>query len=150
VGGAARRWAATLAASAAPLVAGCGDDNTSASSITAPPAPGTRIALTIRYDDGTGRRAEGTVVCRPGVAHATADLAVRLPTARLCHDVHALAGLIAHKPGPRACAQIIGGPQTVRVTGTIDGRAVSRRFTQNDGCEIADYRRLTPILPLKR
>ena len=37
------------------------------------------------------------------------------------------------------CTQIYGGPETARVTGTINGKKVDRRFTRTNGCEIADF-----------
>ena len=37
------------------------------------------------------------------------------------------------------CTQIYGGPEQARVTGTIDGKKVDRRFTRTNGCEIADF-----------
>ncbi|MDQ3677545.1 MAG: hypothetical protein M3401_12210 [Actinomycetota bacterium] len=146
--GAAPAWATTLAVSAV-LLAACGEDDAPRSSTTTTAADARAIELTIRYDDAT-RIASGRVICRSGEQRATGDLAVRLPTSALCRDVRSLTRLLTKKPGRRTCTARYGGPQTVRVTGTIDGRTVDRRFGRTNGCEIADFARLTPILPLER
>ena len=46
----------------------------------------------------------------------------------------------------RVCTQIYGGPETARVTGTIDGEKVDRRFTRTNGCEIDDFNRAGELL----
>ncbi|MDQ0277576.1 putative small lipoprotein YifL [Arthrobacter silviterrae] len=50
-------------------------------------------------------------------------------------------------PGPpRACTQQYGGPQVAVVTGWFGGRAVHSTFTRTDGCEIARWQALAPLL----
>lgn len=46
----------------------------------------------------------------------------------------------------RRCTQQYGGPQTARVTGTFRGRRVNSRFSRTDGCEIAKWRSMAPLL----
>ena len=55
--------------------------------------------------------------------------------------------LIVQPRKDRACTLIFGGPQRVRVSGTIGGKRVDRRFDRTNGCEIADYDRLARALP---
>ena len=51
------------------------------------------------------------------------------------------------KPGPpRLCTQQYGGPQTAVVTGWYLGREVNSRFSRTDGCEIARWRAMAPLL----
>jgi hypothetical protein len=51
------------------------------------------------------------------------------------------------EPGPpRLCTQQYGGPQVAVVTGTFNGRTVKSRFSMTDGCEIARWRALSPLL----
>lgn len=51
------------------------------------------------------------------------------------------------KPGPpKLCTQQYGGPQVAVVTGSIDGRPVNSTFTRTDGCEIARWRAMAPLL----
>jgi len=46
----------------------------------------------------------------------------------------------------RVCTQIYGGPETARVSGTIDGEKVDRRFERTNGCAIADFNRAGELL----
>ncbi|MDQ0635553.1 hypothetical protein QFZ40_003462 [Arthrobacter pascens] len=51
------------------------------------------------------------------------------------------------KPGPpRLCTQQYGGPQTALVTGTFRGRTVAATFRRTDGCEIARWNAMAPLL----
>lgn len=44
------------------------------------------------------------------------------------------------------CTQVYGGPQTARITGTIDGNVVRARFARTDGCEISRWNAVQGIL----
>lgn len=44
------------------------------------------------------------------------------------------------------CTQQYGGPQVAVVTGTFHGRPVHSSFSLTDGCEIARWRSLAPLL----
>jgi hypothetical protein len=46
----------------------------------------------------------------------------------------------------RMCAEIYGGPQTARITGTVAGRRVDVRVARTDGCGIDDWTRLAWLL----
>lgn len=144
IGSAAVRRA--LAVAAVALLAGCGE-----SPRAAPPTPaGERIGLAIGLDDGAGRTASGRLACTPGAQRASGAIAGRVPAARLCARVRAIAELLTQPPpARRACTRIYGGPQTIRVTGTLDGRAVERRFTRRNGCELADYARVAGALSVR-
>ncbi|HSL38230.1 MAG TPA: serine protease inhibitor [Arthrobacter sp.] len=51
------------------------------------------------------------------------------------------------KPGPpKLCTQQYGGPQVAVVTGWFLGREVSSEFSRTDGCEIARWRTMAPLL----
>jgi hypothetical protein len=118
-----------------------------ASSRSGSPAPPAVIELTIRYDEGTGAAVRSTLLCRDGEQRATGALASGAPVAELCVRARSLAGLLTTSPAAnRACTQLYGGPQTARVTGTIDSRRVDRRFARTDGCEIADFSRAADLL----
>lgn len=135
-------WALTVA-----LLAGCGGSDD--------PAParstGAAIALAVRYDDGAGHVRTGRLTCAAGEQRTTGALADRAPAAQLCRQARAIAPLLFKRRGGRvACTQLYGGPQTLRVTGTIDGRAVNRRFARTNGCEIADFARVAGALPVTR
>jgi hypothetical protein len=44
------------------------------------------------------------------------------------------------------CTQQYGGPQVALVTGVLHGRQVHSRFSLTDGCEIARWRAMEPLL----
>ncbi len=51
------------------------------------------------------------------------------------------------KPGPpKLCTQQYGGPQVAVVTGWFLGRKVHIQFSRTDGCEIARWRAMAPLL----
>ncbi|MGY2743883.1 serine protease inhibitor [Arthrobacter sp. UYCu723] len=51
------------------------------------------------------------------------------------------------KPGPpKLCTQQYGGPQVAVVTGRFLGREVLSEFRRTDGCEIARWRAMAPLL----
>lgn len=139
----ARLWPAAVAAAA--LLVACGEDERAAKSGAGP------IALTIRFDDGPGGPARAGALNCNDTPRATGALAGLLPAARLCERARTVASLLTTAPArDRRCTRIYGGPQTLRVRGTIDGHRVDRRITRTDGCGIADYGRVTRALPARR
>lgn len=51
------------------------------------------------------------------------------------------------RPGPpKMCTQQYGGPQVAVVTGWFLARKVHSRFSRTDGCEIARWRAMAPLL----
>jgi hypothetical protein len=129
---------------------GCGDADDDPAGRPAATAPsGSAIELTVAYDDGAGTKRTGSLTCRDGDTRATGALADpgRPSAATLCAKARALADLLTTPPDrDRMCTQIYGGPETARVTGTIDGRKVDRRFSRTNGCEIADFQRAAALL----
>ncbi|MFV2119718.1 SSI family serine proteinase inhibitor [Streptomyces sp. Act-28] len=53
-------------------------------------------------------------------------------------------------PQGRMCTQQYGGPATARITGTWHGRRIDARFARTNGCEIARWESLQPVLPMAR
>ena len=48
---------------------------------------------------------------------------------------------------PRAaCTDLFGGPETARIVGRAPGRPVDARFARNNGCEIARWEKVAPLL----
>jgi hypothetical protein len=51
------------------------------------------------------------------------------------------------KPAPdEVCTYIYGGPQTAAVVGTWKGEAVDAKFSRANGCEIARWNAIEPVL----
>jgi hypothetical protein len=46
----------------------------------------------------------------------------------------------------QVCTQQYGGPQVAVVSGRLHGRPVNSRFSLTDGCEIARWRSMAPLL----
>ncbi|MYW63880.1 hypothetical protein GTY65_07325 [Streptomyces sp. SID8379] len=50
-------------------------------------------------------------------------------------------------PAGAQCTMQYGGDATARITGTWHGRAVDASYKVSDGCQIARWRQLDPVLP---
>lgn len=122
-----------------------------ASLSTAPPAAyaqdaaprGDRLVVTVR-DVGGGADGTYEVRCRPsGGSHPD--------PARACAAVDRSArwGQDAFAPAPRdaVCTMQYGGPATARITGTWAGRPVDATYDRTNGCAIARWDALVPLLP---
>ena len=49
-------------------------------------------------------------------------------------------------PDDVACTELYGGPQTATVAGTLERERVDARFSREDGCEIARWDKVKPLL----
>lgn len=104
---------------------------------------GDRLTVTV-HDTGGGRDGTFRLRCHPGggshpdVGRACATLDRRTTWGR---DPFAPVA-----PGTM-CTMMYGGPATAQVTGTWAGRPVDARFDRADGCQIARWNALVPLLP---
>jgi len=64
-----------------------------------------------------------------------------------CRRLYALTNPFRRVPEDAVCTQIYGGPQVARIVGTYRGRRVWTQFQRRNGCEIARWDRLRPLLP---
>ncbi|AVH57766.1 MULTISPECIES: SSI family serine proteinase inhibitor [Streptomyces] len=55
--------------------------------------------------------------------------------------------VFAPVPSGSVCTMVYGGPATAHVTGTWAGRPVDAKFDRTNGCEIARWDALVPLLP---
>lgn len=111
------------------------------------PAAGTdgvpSTSLTITVDPGGGDVTTYSLTCDPsGGDHpdpvsACAGLADR-PTG----DLDPLRPV----PATAACTQIYGGDQTAVIEGTVDGEPIRVELSRVNGCEIARWDALLPVL----
>lgn len=79
----------------------------------------------------------------------TPDAASTLPDAEAALEAVRLHGqdIFFPQPGPpKLCTQQYGGPQVAVVTGRFRGRDVHSEFRRTDGCEIARWRAMAPLL----
>lgn len=127
-----RRYAILVAAVA--LVAACGSASESGDGDTDPPT--TELAFVIDLGDG-GEPQSVELDC------ATADGA----EAQVCADLVAAHPDVFEFSDPgQPCTQIYGGPETIEVTGTVEGQAVEVDYSRENGCEIDRYDRIAEIL----
>jgi hypothetical protein len=147
----ARGGAVLLVAGA--LMTGCGGSD---DGVTTEPAPGSTPSmtgtgpasdregthLTITLDEtGKGPARTFELTCDPpGGNHPNPHAA--------CNALADAGGAEAFQPPPGdlACTQVYGGPQTATVTGLVNGAAVSKAFSRTDGCGIARWDALAPLL----
>ncbi|MEU6840827.1 SSI family serine proteinase inhibitor [Streptomyces sp. NPDC046716] len=50
-------------------------------------------------------------------------------------------------PDGTNCTMLYGGPATAHITGTWHGRPVDASYKLSNGCEIARWKRMAPVLP---
>jgi hypothetical protein len=127
---------------AAASLSGCGDeDEPPARPAATTTTSSGEIELKVEYDDGAGGgRRTGELVCRAGEVRTSGTLYDGRQAAALCSQARELTELLTTQPDKdRMCTQLYGGPETARVTGTINGKPVDRRFSRTNGCEIADF-----------
>lgn len=64
-----------------------------------------------------------------------------------CRHLATLDAPFAPVPDDAMCTEIYGGPQTARVTGHWHGEPVDLALSRVDGCRIAQWDSLGPLLP---
>ncbi|MBG0741333.1 serine protease inhibitor [Paeniglutamicibacter antarcticus] len=105
-----------------------------------------RIDLTIRITPYPG--------ADDAVLRLIADSGIPTPESTVMDAAAALTALELHGEGiffprrgrPQRCTEQYGGPQVAIVSGQFKGRQVNCRFQLTDGCEIARWRALAPLL----
>ena len=105
------------------VLAGCGAEDDAVA--PADPTPATQ--LTVRVDpDGKGPEPAKQAEVRSARGLRQADL--------------------EPVPDDVACTEQFGGPETATISGRLDGREVAARFARNNGCEIARWEKVAPLL----
>ncbi|GAB2989258.1 hypothetical protein GCM10023080_063830 [Streptomyces pseudoechinosporeus] len=109
-----------------------------------PPASGSdRLTVTVS-DAGDGLDGTYELECHPeGGSHPDAEGACERLDRRTGWGEDPFAPV-----EPRGmCTMQYGGPATARVTGTWAGRPVHAMYGRGDGCEIARWNAMVPVLP---
>ncbi len=119
--------------------------------VLADPAPAASPSahLTVTTDTGPPAgplvHAQASLRCGP---RPTATGFLRASARRACRSVAsgAVATVAAAARRHRVCTQVYGGPQRATIAGRVGGRTVKLTVTRTDGCGIADWDRLRPLL----
>jgi hypothetical protein len=113
------------------------------------PSGGPLGDLVVEQDAGDGSPPQRwTLVCADPDSSAVADDGGDHPAAAAaCTHLRGLDEPFAPLPDDRMCTQQYGGPQTAHVTGTWRGDPVDLRLSRADGCLIAQWDGLGPLLP---
>ena len=113
-------------------------------------APSGSVDLTIDISDGSATAHTATLRCTgddpAGTGHLADADAARAACELVTGNEAARTRLVEGEPTDRMCTQIYGGPEVATVEGTIDGQPVRTTVRRNDGCGIADWELLTPLL----
>lgn len=96
--------------------------------------------LTIRVSSDKGGQAkEWTLTCHPaGGTHPSPGAA--------CAAIEKAKDPFAPVPRDQMCTQIYGGPQTATIEGVWRGKRVQASYNLENGCEIARWNALAPVL----
>jgi hypothetical protein len=117
-------------------LAGCGGEE-EAGGGSAPDDPAaTQLTVSVDPDgDGPEPAKRSQVTCGGGQEDRACDAVATLRPADF-----------EPTPDDVACTELYGGPQTAKVSGTLDGTPVEGRFARHDGCEIARWDKLSALL----
>ena len=117
--------------------------------LVAVPSGAASAQLTIEARTGTATsvlRVSGATLACDGTADATGFLRNAGRAACTATSDGVVGKVVAAQRRPRICTEEYGGPQTARITGTVDGKRVTVRVARSDGCGIADWEALRPLL----
>jgi hypothetical protein len=121
------------------LVAGCGGDDEKDSPVPTAAGKGSALELTLDADGADGEEPQVKTVDCPDPPPPGPD--------PLCGQVLLLSPDDLEPVPPQVpCPEIYGGPDTLRVEGTLEGKAVEATLTRENGCEIERFGTWLPIL----
>lgn len=120
------------------LLAGCGSNSSGSNGSS----DGTKLMYTVWPQGKTGKSTTYVLDC--------AHISGAVPEARAaCSKLKQVsAKVFAPVPAGTACAEIYGGPQTARVSGSLAGKAITADFNRTNGCEIARWGQLAFLFSL--
>ncbi len=67
--------------------------------------------------------------------------------AAACRKLNSFADALRPIPKDVVCTDIYGGPQVARIVGRYKGRRIWVQVQRQNGCEVARWDRLRPLLP---
>lgn len=140
-----------LAAAIVLAACGKGDEPTVATTTpvtTAPPVGDDAVAL--RVEVGTGEvvgALVATIAVEGGAGSVTGYLTDPAPVIAALADSEATGLLVNGADEQQACTEQYGGPDVAHIRGTIGDTAIDLTVDRADGCGIANWDLLQPLLP---
>jgi Subtilisin inhibitor-like len=124
------------------VLAGCGTETDGGDAAEPPPQPGYDLEITFWPDGKGGESRTATLTCDPaGGTHPD--------PAKACAALDANAEALHPVPGDMACTEIYGGDQVAEVKGVgPDGASLRTVLNRANGCEIARWDALAPVVEL--
>ena len=127
-----------LAGCAVTPFSGSSDEGSATAIPTTVPDPTVFLTVTV-WPKGTGDAVHASLQCDPpGGDHPHPEAA--------CRAVRKNATALQPVRADMACTQQYGGPERARVQGIVDGTDVSAELSRANGCEIARWDSLAPLL----
>jgi Subtilisin inhibitor-like len=107
------------------------------------PGPAVEVTVTFWPQGKGGPSREATLTCDPaGGTHPDPEAA--------CAALAADAAALEPVPPDSACTMIFGGPEEATVTGVVNGAEVDAELSRSNGCELARWDSLTPLLQIAK
>jgi subtilisin inhibitor-like len=124
------------------VLAGCGSGTGGGDAAEPPPQPGYDLTITYWPEGNDGTSRTSTLTCDPaGGTHAD--------PAKACAALDAHPEALHPVPTDMACTEIYGGDQVAEVKGTgPDGAELRAILNRSNGCEIARWDALAPLVEL--
>jgi hypothetical protein len=127
------------------VLLGCGGDATTAGTTGGDggrATPSTDLTITVAPGSG-GDEVTYTLTCDPaGGDHPDPDAACAALAAATTSDTKPL----NPTPPDQICTEIYGGDQTAVIEGTLNGEPLRTELSRTNGCEIARWDALQPVL----
>jgi len=120
-------------------LAGCGSEDDGGSPSTGA-TPDRSLQITLDRGDGTEPEAYALDCDGDGGDHPD--------PAAACAQLEAMDDPFAALPDDVVCTEQFGGPETASITGRWDGEPVDLALSRTDGCRIAQWDALGPVLPV--
>ena len=123
------------------VLAGCGSGTGGGDTAEPPPQPAYDLQITLWPEGKGGERNTASLTCDPaGGTHPD--------PAKACAALDAHPEALHPVPGDMACTEIYGGNQVAEVKGTGSEGAVRAILNRTNGCEIARWDALGPVVAL--
>jgi len=124
------------------VVTGCGSETGGGDAAEPPPRPAYDLQITVLPEGKDGESATAGLTCDP-------DGGTHPDPGKACAALDAHPEALRPVPGDMACTEIYGGDQVAEVKGVGPGGAALRAvLNRTNGCEIARWDALAPVIEL--